>query len=136
MSAAIPCLFSEYAVPLPVSVCCFVSEAPDCRPLREISAVRQGTESLTCFSGAGVAKLPSGEAKSTASPNAAFMIPPDRAGVIGLLPLVKVQFRAELAHTRKQESWFPAFSPASPRRAANSNLFPFQSVDLGGGEPL
>ena len=44
--------------------------------------MRQGTESLTCFCGAGVAKLLSGKAKSNAIPIAAFMIPSHRAGVI------------------------------------------------------
>src|SRR5215469_17900300 len=76
MIAAMPCLFSEYPAPLPV---CFPSEIPDCRPLRETSAMRQGAESLTCFCGAGVAKLLSGEAKSNATPNAVFMVKPSSA---------------------------------------------------------
>src|ERR1700730_2807072 len=119
MIAPIPCLFSEYPVPLPVSGCCFVIEVPDGRPLRETSVMRQGAESLTCFCGAGVARLLSGEAKSNVSPNTAFMlIPPHRARLTDLLLLVKVQFGAKLAHKPKQgllSGNQPRTSPGGPQ---------------------
>ena len=127
--AAMPCLFSECPGPLPISVCCFVSEPADTRPLRETSAMRQGSELLAGFCGAGAAKLLSGEAKSNAIPNAAFMIFPSSASrLTHLPPLVKVQFRAKLAHRLKQVPLFRHSAQEVPRKPLVLTCFIFNEL--------
>src|SRR5215471_16076007 len=133
MIAAMPWLFSEYSAPLPL---CFASVIPNCKPLRETSAMRQGAESLTCICGAGVAKLMSGEAKSNAIPNPAFMIhlltEPAWGACSYLLKCnsaLNWLTRAKILFSRTQ----PRMFPIGPRR---SNRFLLQLVDLEQAKPL